>query len=129
MTLIICIFLIILKVKFPDIYINLEDENYSDSLEKIIKNIDSHYVLDDVNANYYLDLLEFLFLEIFGRLLYPKPKLEKIIEKYANRFNLNESKKTRLLFFEYKYGDPCINLQIVFDIKKTIEISSSFEIN
>ena len=129
MTLIICIFLIILKVKFPDIYINLEDENYSDSLEKIIKNIDSHYVLDDVNANYYLELLEFLFLEIFGGLLYPKPKLEKIIEKYANRFNLNESKKTRLLFFEYKYGDPCINLQIVFDIKKTIEISNSFKFN
>lgn len=129
MTLIICIFLIILKVKFPDIYINLEDENYSDSLEKIIKNIDSHYVLDDVNANYYLELLEFLFLEIFGGLLYPKPKLEKIIEKYANRFNLNESKKTRLLFFEYKYGDPCINLQIVFDIKKNIEISNSFKFN
>nr|WP_279031827.1 P-loop NTPase fold protein [Snodgrassella alvi] len=128
-TLIICIFLIILKVKFPDIYINLEDENYSDSLEKIIKNIDSHYILDNVNANYYLELLEFLFLEIFGGLRYPKPKLEKIIEKYANRFNFNERKKTRLLSYEYKYGDPCINLQIVFDIIKTIEISNSFKFN
>ena len=128
-TLIICIFLIILKVKFPDIYINLEDENYSDSLEKIIKNIDSHYILDNVNANYYLELLEFLFLEIFGGLRYPKPKLEKIIERYANRFNFNERKKTRLLSYEDKYGDPCINLQIVFDIIKTIEISNSFKIN
>lgn len=128
-TLIICIFLIILKVKFPDIYINLEDENYSDSLKKIIKNIDSHYILDNVNANYYLELLEFLFLEIFGGLRYPKPKLEKIIERYANRFNFNERKKTRLLSYEYKYGYPCINLQIVFDIIKTIEISNSFKFN
>ena len=82
-----------------------------------------------MNANYYLEFLEFLFLEIFGGLRYPKPKLEKIIERYANRFNFNERKKTRLLSYEYKYGYPCINLQIVFDIIKTIEISNSFKFN
>lgn len=129
----ICIFLIILKLKFPDIYKNLENKNnsYSDFLDETIKNIDSHCTSDDINSNYYLELLEFLFLEFLRSLpyIYNSNSLEEVIKKNTKKFNFDENKIDRLLGIPVRYGDPCISLPILLDIKKTIEISNSFKIN
>ena len=129
----ICIFLIILKLKFPDIYKNLENKNnsYSDFLDETIKNIDSHCTSDDINSNYYLELLEFLFLEFLRSLpyIYNSNSLEEVIKKNAKKFNFDENKIDRLLGIPVRYGDPCISLPILLDIKNSIEISNSFEIN
>lgn len=130
---IICIFLIILKLKFPDIYKNLENKNNSDFLDETIKNIDSHCASDDKNSNYYLELLEFLFLFLKPlnslQSSYNSNSLKERIEKNAKKFNLDESKIDRLLGFTVRYGDPYISLPILLDIKNSIEISNSFEIN
>ena len=129
----ICIFLIILKLKFPDIYKNLENKNnsYSDFLDETIKNIDSHCTSDDINSNCYLELLEFLFLEFLRSLpyIYNSNSLEEVIKKNAKKFNFDENKIDRLLGIPVRYGDPCISLPILLDIKNSIEISNSFEIN
>ncbi|NUE79963.1 hypothetical protein GYX91_01660 [Snodgrassella sp. ESL0304] len=129
----ICIFLIILKLKFPDIYKNLENKNnsYSDFLDETIKNIDSHCTSDDINSNCYLELLEFLFLEFLRSLpyIYNSNSLEEVIKKNAKKFNFDVNKIDRLLGIPVRYGDPCISLPILLDIKNSIEISNSFEIN
>ena len=132
-TLITFIFLIILKLKFPDIYKNLDNTNISDFLDETIKNIDSHCTSDDNNSNYYLELLEILFLEILRSLpyIYNSNLLEDVIEQNAKKFNFDENKIERLIdiTFEYEYGKPKINLQMLLNIKKAIEISNSFKIN
>lgn len=127
----ICIFLIILKLKFPDIYKNLENKNNSNFLDETIKNIDSHCTSDDINSNCYLELLEFLFLEFLRSLpyIYNSNSLEEVIKKNAKKFNFDENKIDRLLGIPIRYGDPCISLPILLDIKNSIEISNSFEIN
>lgn len=128
---IICIFLIILKLKFPDIYKNLENKNNSDFLDETIKNIDSHCASDDENSNCYLELLEFLFLEFLRSLpyIYNSNSLEEVIKKNAKKFNFDVNKIDRLLGIPVRYGDPCISLPILLDIKNSIEISNSFKFN
>lgn len=132
----ICIFLIILKLKFPDIYKNLEYNNNSDFFDETIKNIDSHCASDDKLSNYYLELLEFLFLFLKPlnslRYIYNSNSLNSLkerIEKNAKEFNFDENKIDRLLGITVRYGDPCISLPILLDIKNSIEIFNSFEIN
>ncbi|WP_370580643.1 P-loop NTPase fold protein [Snodgrassella alvi] len=92
----ICIFLIILKLKFPDIYKNLEYNNNSDFFDETIKNIDSHCASDDKLSNYYLELLEFLFLFLKPlnslRYIYNSNSLKERIEKNAKEFNSDENK-------------------------------------
>ncbi|PXY98324.1 hypothetical protein DKK71_01955 [Snodgrassella alvi] len=122
------IFLIILKLKSLNTYKNLgfgDTRGFYDTL----KDIQSHFTPIDDGCNNYLELLEFLFLEIFGSFQQTPFQIEQVIEKYAYMFNFNESKKTRLILLEYEYGDPCINLQSVLGIKESIEISYSFKFN
>ena len=128
---IICIFLIILKLKFPDIYKNLENKNNSDFLDETIKNIDSHCASDDKNSNYYLELLEFLFLEFLRSLpyIYNSNSLEEVIEKNAKKFNFDENKINSLISIATEYKNPNISLPMLLDIKNSIEISNSFKIN
>ena len=128
---IICIFLIILKLKFPDIYKNLENKNNSDFLDETIKNIDSHCASDDKNSNYYLELLEFLFLEFLRSLpyIYNSNSLEEVIEKNAKKFNFDENKINSLISIATEYKNPNISLPMLLDIKNSIEISNSFKFN
>lgn len=129
-TLIIFIFLIILKLKFPDIYKNLGNKNFSDFLDETIKNIDSHCASDDKNSNYYLELLEFLLLKT-SPYIYDLYASEDEIEQNVRKFNFDENKIERLIDIEieYEYEKPSINLQMVLNIKKAIEISDSFKFN
>lgn len=131
-TLIIFIFLIILKLKFPDIYKNLGNKNFSDFLDETIKNIDSHCASDDEHSNYYLELLEFLLLRTIPY-VYDLDSSENVTEHNIKKFNFDENKIERLINIEmeidYMSEEPDMNLQMMLSVKKAIEISDSFKFN
>ena len=129
-TLIIFIFLIILKLKFPNIYKNLSNKNTIVFFDETIKNIDSHYVSNDGRSNYYLELLEFLFLLLLPY-IYGNNTLDYVIMQNAKKLNFDEYKINRLMGFieEYEEEEFNIGFPMLLDLKSAIEISSSFEIN
>lgn len=128
------IFLIILKLKFPDIYKKMGyGSDMSDFFYEALVNIYFNGKLDNEDFNC-LKLLEDLFLEIIVNLRYPPFSTELVIQKYAKTCNLNKNKKKELLEkFKItnmsKNEDICINIEKLIYIKKCIEISNSFEIN
>lgn len=127
---IIFIFLIILKLKFPNIYKNLSNKNTIVFFDETIKNIDSHYVSIDGRSNYYLELLEFLFLLLLPY-IYGNNTLDYVIMQNAKKLNFDEYKINRLMGFieEYEEEEFNIGFPMLLDLKSAIEISSSFEIN
>ncbi|ORF09729.1 hypothetical protein BGH98_00365, partial [Snodgrassella alvi] len=79
---------------------------------------------------YYLELLEFLLLKT-SPYIYDLYASEDEIEQNVRKFNFDENKIERLIDIEieYEYEKPSINLQMVLNIKKAIEISNSFKFN
>lgn len=131
-TFIIFIFLIILKLKFPDIYKNLGTKHISNFLYQTLENIQLHYTQNNTYANYYLELLEYLFLEVLKISIftvYRSISSVEMIEQYVNKFNLDENKKNSLKHIAATYGNSDINLSKLLNIKKAIEISNPFKIN
>lgn len=128
------IFLIILKIKFPDIYKNLSNRNisyyYNNSfLYDALKNIHSHHTPNDFVANHYLELLEYLLLEVFEKFRIPILDSVEIIENYVEYFKFDKNKKNRLMGIASSFKDNCVSLPILLDIIKSIEISNSFKFN
>ncbi|WLT02834.1 KAP family P-loop NTPase fold protein [Snodgrassella alvi] len=128
------IFLIILKIKFPDIYKNLSNRNisyyYNNSfLYDALKNIHSHHTPNDFVANHYLELLEYLLLEVFEKFRIPILDSVEIIENYVEYFKFDKNKKNRLMGIASSFKDNCVSLPLLLDIKKSIEISNSFKFN
>ena len=140
MIIFILIFLIILKLKFPILYKSLDNCSNTDFLYSTLENINSHcpvdvYNYDDNNFydyfkyDYYLVLLEYLFLENFKSFPYYSNSSEENIEIYVKKFNFNKNKKNKLIEIASEYKDPYIDLPTLLYIKGSIEISNSFVIN
>ena len=123
------IFLIILKLKFPDLYKSLDNKNDTDFISNTLENIRSHCTPNNENLNYYLELIEYLLLEILKSFLSRSILSQENIERYVNNFHFDENKKNRLEKIGANYGNPHIDLSQLFNIKKAIEISNSFKFN
>ncbi|NUF09100.1 P-loop NTPase fold protein [Snodgrassella sp. ESL0324] len=123
------IFLIILKLKFPDLYKSLDNKNDTDFISNTLENIRSHCTPNNEDLNYYLELIEYLLLEISKSFLSRSISSQEFIEQYVNNFHFDENKKNRLETIRADYGNPHIDLSQLFDIKKFIEISNSFKFN
>lgn len=130
-SIIIFIFLIILKLKFPDLYKSLDNMNNTDFLYKILENLHSFHTPDDnynlYDNNRHLELLEYLFLETLRSLpYYQSTSSEEIINYYVRKFNFDENKRNRLMEIASDYKYLSIRLSVLLDIKSFIEISNSF---
>ncbi|WP_371751758.1 P-loop NTPase fold protein [Snodgrassella alvi] len=123
------IFLIILKLKFPDLYKSLDNKNDTDFISNTLENIRSHCTPNNKDLNYYLELIEYLLLEISKSFLSRSISSQEIIEQYVNNFHFDKNKKNRLEKIGADYGNPYIDLSQLFNIKKAIEISNSFKFN
>nr|WP_279119651.1 P-loop NTPase fold protein [Snodgrassella alvi] len=123
------IFLIILKLKFPDLYKSLDNKNDTDFISNTLENIRSHCTPNNEDLNYYLELIEYVLLGILSSLLSRLILSQEIIEQYGNNFHFDKNKKNRLKTIRADYGNPHIGLSQLFDIKKSIEISNSFKFN
>ena len=123
------IFLIILKLKFPDLYKSLDNKNDTNFISNTLENIRSHCTPNNENLNYYLELIEYLLLEISKSFLSRSISSQENIEQYVNNFHFDENKKNRLEKIGANYGNPHIDLSQLFNIKKAIEISNSFKFN
>ncbi|WP_157784920.1 KAP family P-loop NTPase fold protein [Snodgrassella alvi] len=129
------IFLIVLKLKSPDIYKKISNGNdISDFLYKTLVSIHSNCKLDEEAAPYCLHILRNLFLIIIGNLRCSSFLPEPIIEKYAKTCNINKNEENKILknlttTFVSKNSNIFINLTNLMVIKNSIEISNSFVIN
>ena len=129
------IFLIVLKLKSPDIYKKISNGNdISDFLYKTLVSIHSNCKLDEEAAPYCLHILRNLFLIIIGNLRCSSFLPEPIIEKYAKTCNINKNEENKILknlttISVSINSNIFINLKNLIVIKNSIEISNSFEIN
>lgn len=120
------IFLIILKLKFPDLYKSLDNKNDTNFISNTLENIRSHCTPNNEDFNYYLEITEYLLLEISKSFLSRSTSSQEIIEQYVNK---DENKKNRLETIGADYGNPHIDLSQLFNIKKAIEFSNLFKFN
>ena len=129
------IFLIILKLKSPDIYKKMSNGNdISDFLYKTLVSIHSNCKLDEEAPPYCLKVLRNLFLEIIGNLRCSSIRPEPIIEKYAKTCNINKNEENKILknlITTYVYSDSDIYIDLIklIVIKNSIEISNLFKFN
>jgi hypothetical protein len=128
--------LIILKLKFPDLYKSLNRDNKSNFISNVLENINSHYPDDPHNDNYciypdndtyYLEFLECMLLSVIR----PASKFsyEETVDDYVRKYNFNDVKKQKLIdSFDMVKGFE-ITIRDLLLIKNAIEISSSFRLN
>jgi hypothetical protein len=119
--------LIILKLKFPDLYKSLNKYNKSNFISNVLENINSHYPDDPDNDTYYLKFLECVLLNVIR----PASKFsyEETVDDYVRKYNFNDVKKQKLIDIFHVVKGFEITIQELLLIKDTIEISSSFRLN
>lgn len=117
------LFLIILKIKVPDIYKTFSKDSMSIFKNLALENVQSHFTLVDTNRLSKFPLLESLLLIASSStsLSLDTP----IVQNYINKYNLDEVKKTALekCFEELGY----IRYKELLELKKTIEFSVNFK--
>ncbi|MCO6561331.1 MAG: hypothetical protein J6574_09610, partial [Gilliamella sp.] len=119
--------LIILKLKFPDLYKSLNRYNTSKFISNVLENINSQYSSDTDNDIYYFEFLECMLLSVIR----PASQFsyEETINDYVRKYNFNDVKKQKLIHsFDMVKGFE-ITIQDLLIIKNAIEISSSFRLN
>ncbi|WP_239349065.1 KAP family P-loop NTPase fold protein [Snodgrassella communis] len=119
--------LIILKLKFPDLYKSLNRYNKSKFISNVLENINSQYSSDTDNDIYYFEFLECMLLSVIR----PASQFsyEETINDYVRKYNFNDVKKQKLIHsFDMVKGFE-ITIPDLLIIKNAIEISSSFRLN
>ncbi|MCO6508215.1 MAG: hypothetical protein J6578_05395 [Snodgrassella sp.] len=122
-------FLIVLKLKFPDLYNSLNKNNKNNFVDKALKNINSQYpTYIDIDINgYYFEFLELILLTVVE----PDPSFsnEEIIDKYVREYEFDDTKKQKLIKSLPMLGRYQANIYTLLLIKQAIEISTSFKLD
>ncbi|KDN13198.1 putative phage protein [Snodgrassella communis] len=122
-------FLIVLKLKFPDLYNNLNKNNKNNFVDKALKNINSQYstYIEIDISGYYFEFLELILLTVVR----PDPSFsnEEIIDKYVREYEFDDTKKQKLIKSLPMLGQYRANIHTLLCIKQAIEISTSFKLD
>ncbi|NUE66609.1 P-loop NTPase fold protein [Snodgrassella sp. ESL0253] len=120
-------FLIVLKLKFPDLYKSLNKENKRNFIYKALENINSQYTFTTDNNTFHLESLECMLLTVIRTNLYTPD--EKMIEDYVNTYDFDDEKKQKLINSLPIVGTYQSNILSLLIIKNAIEFSSSFRLD
>lgn len=119
--------LIILKLKFPDLYKSLNRYNKSKFFSNVLENLNSQYSSDTDNDIYHFEFLECMLLSVIRPTSHFS--YEETIDHYVRKYNFNDVKKQNLIdSFDMVKGFE-ITIQDLLTIKNAIEISTSFRLN
>ncbi|WP_239428038.1 KAP family P-loop NTPase fold protein [Snodgrassella communis] len=127
--------LIVLKLKFPDLYNSLNKNNKNNFIDKALRNLNSQYSayidfdfdFDLHFDSYYLEFLELILLTVVR----PDPSFsnEEIIDKYVREYEFDDTKKQKLIKSLSMLGRYQANIYTLLLIKQAIEISTSFKLD
>lgn len=127
------IFLIVLKLKFTELYKSLDNKNKRVFINKSLENIQLHWTSDsefpgNENSNSYLELFVIILLKTLQKIENNSDTPNQFIKDYVEKSNFKNIKNTLVETSTYLHTDE-IDIQTFLSIKKTIEISNSFKIN